>query len=181
MDTSNMKTQKKAPAMIILWIFITIIGIGTLMAIYPALMCGYITKIWSTSNNLPIHTREYQAFCEVANNNIEWALSILNSLKETKLNATEAWRVEYNRALLSEHTLKKGDVRNSGSSIENNKNTQWRVEQVLPRSPENPEHNTITIESKVQYQGLDQDWIKNEQQRLIQQQLDRDAYINSEN
>ena len=54
------------------------------------------------------------------------------------------------------------------------------VEQTLPKSPENPEHNRITIESKVQYQGLDQDWIKNEQQRLIQQQLDRDTYINAE-
>ena len=179
MDTSNMKTQKKVPTMIILWIFV-IISIATFLIWYPTLMCGYITKIWSISNNLPIHTREYQAFCEVANNNIEWAISILNSLKETKLNATEAWRVEYNRVLLSEHTLKKGDTRNSGSSVENDKNTQWRVEQTLPKSPENPEHNTITIESKVQYQGLDQDWIKNEQQRLIQQQLDRDTYINAE-
>lgn len=175
-----MQTQKKVPTMIILWVFVIIVSVVVLPLWYPTLLCGYITKIGSTSNNLPLHTREYQAFCKIADNDIEWAISILKSLKETKLNTEERWRLEYNIALLSQYTIKTIDAKNSdGTTGTNDARILWKKEQDVSRSPKNPEHNTITIESKVQYQGLDQDWIKKEQEKLIQQQLDRDAYINT--
>lgn len=165
--------------MIITWcLCIVTLGIVTIIVQYPTFICWYILKTQGYSEYLPIHTREYQAFCEAHHNRFQQALSILTSLKkEEKLSAKELERIEYNIALLSQTAPEKNQQTSTLNKIEGNKNIEWRIEEKREWSPYSAENNTITIESKVQYQSLDQNWIIQEQKKLLEQQLDRDSFL----
>ena len=173
MDIPNMKTKGIIFIITLLWgVTMMVCVIATLR--HPSIICNYLPQQWYYHNYLPIHTQEYQAFCAASNNNIQRALLILHSLQESKLNTQQSERIKHNIALLSEQITKKPP----DTTPENEtKISQWKTGWANIWSPHEQEHNTITVESKVQYQGIDQDWINQEQEKLIIQQLNRDTYI----
>lgn len=173
MDIPNMKTKGIIFIITLLWgVTMMVCVIATLR--HPSIICNYLPQQWYYHNYLPIHTREYQAFCAAFDNNIQKALSILYSLQQSKLNTQQSERINYNIALLSEQMTKKS----LDTTLESEeKRSQWKTTWTNTSSPHKQEHNTITVESKVQYQGIDQDWINQEQEKLIIQQLNRDTYI----
>ena len=177
MDTPNMKKETRISTMILVSLFVIATIFGVLVYQNPTLLCWYIRATQAYSDMLPIHTREYQAFCEVHNHHPQQALSLLQSIKKEWLTMKDMQRIDHNIALLSEQTPEAKQNTTVENHPNSEKNIEWEKDKKKEWSPYAAENNTITSESKVQYQKIDNDWIEQEKIKLLSQQLDRDRFL----
>ena len=86
-------------------------------------------------------------------------------------------RIDHNIALLSEQAPEAKQNTIATNHPNSEKNSEWEKDKKKEWSPYAAENNTITSESKVQYQTIDNDWIEQEKIKLLSQQLDRDRFL----